>query len=134
MHDPISDYPPAMSPVSEPPVARLGLDEFISEEQLARLLERGDAIRNGCILRGKNGALYTLQEAVRVLGNVSQETDPFGFIGIIDTVGSMLKRGFVMNSERIALGRAIYDAEYGYLVQPVGNGSADQSGVNPKLG
>jgi hypothetical protein len=134
MHDPISEYPPAMSPISEPPVARLGLDEFISEDQLAGLVQRGEAIRNGCMLVARNGTLYMLQEAVRILGNVSQETDPFGFIGIVDTVGSLLKRGFVMSAERVALGRAIYDAEYGYLVQPIGNGSADQSGVNPKMG
>jgi hypothetical protein len=121
-------------PISEPPVARLGLDEFISEDQLAGLVQRGEAIRNGCMLVARNGTLYMLQEAVRILGNVSQETDPFGFIGIVDTVGSLLKRGFVMSAERVALGRAIYDAEYGYLVQPIGNGSADQSGVNPKMG
>ena len=44
---------------------------------------------------------------------------------------AMVKRGFVMSAERIALGRCIYDVEYGYIAQPV-NG-ADSSGVNRRL-
>lgn len=139
MHDRISDLPPAfpydaMSPSSPPPLPQLGLDEFISEEQLAMLVERGDAVRRGAIVRAPSGVMYVLHEAVRVLGRVSQETDPYGFIGVVDTVGGMLKRGFVMSASRIALGRAVYDAEYGYIVEPVGAGSPDASGVNPKIG
>lgn len=134
MHDRISDFPPAMSPLSHPPMPQLGLDEFISDEQLELLIERGEAVRLGSVVRDRNGATFVLHEAVRVLGRVSQETDPYGFIGVIDTIGGMLKRGFVMSSERIALGRAVYDAEYGFIVDPIGNGSADASGVNPKIG
>jgi hypothetical protein len=134
MHDPISDLPPAMSPISQPPLPQLGLDEFISDEQLDVLIDRGEAMRTGSIVRSCAGAMYVLHEAVRVIGRVNQETDPYGFIGVVDTVGGMLKRGFVMSAERIALGRAVYDAEYGYIVEPVGNGSADASGVNPKIG
>lgn len=134
MHDRISDLPPAMSPISQPPLPRLGVDEFVSDEQLALLIEHGEVVRRGTILRTRSGVMYVLHEAVRVLGRVSQETDPYGYIGVVDTVGGMLKRGFVMSAERIALGRAVYDAEYGYIIQPVQNGSPDASGVNPKIG
>ncbi len=133
MHHRISDLPPAMSAPSQPPLPQLGLDEFVSNERLRAALERGDATRHGAILRARNGNMFVLTEAVRVLGRVSQETDPYGFIGVVDTIGGMLARGFVMSAERIALGRAVYDAEYGYIIEPVGNGSADASGVNPKL-
>lgn len=133
MHDPISDFPPAMSP-SHPPLPQLGLDEFISDEQLAVLLDRHEATRRGSILHARGGSLYVLHEALRVLGCASQESDPYGFIGVVDTLGGMLKRGFVMSAERIALGRRVYDVEYGYIIEPVGNGSADASGINPKIG
>ena len=133
MNDPIS-HPPAMSPQSQPPLPQIGLDEFISDEHLAEILARGEATRSGAILRTTTGAVFVLHEAIRVLGRVSQETDPYGFIGVVDTIGGMLKRGFVMSAERIALGRTVYDAEFGYIVQAIGNGSADASGVNPKLG
>jgi hypothetical protein len=123
-----------MLPSSQPPLPQLGLDEFISDEQLAMLLERGEATRRGSILSAQGGATYVLQEGLRVLGRVTQETDPYGFIGVVDTIGGMLKRGFIVSAERIALGRAVYDVEYGYLVEPMGNGSADASGINPKLG
>lgn len=138
MHDPISDFPPAfpssMSPSSQPPLPQLGLDEFISDEQLLVLLERREATRRGSVLYARTGATYVLHEAVRVLGCASQESDPYGFIGVADTLGGMLKRGFVMSAERIALGRMVYDVEYGYVIEPVGNGSADASGINPKIG
>ena len=123
-----------MSPISQPPLPRLGLDEFISVEQLAVLEEQGAAVRRGAIVNAPSGAMFVLHEAVRVLGRVSQETDPYGFIGVVDTVGGMLKRGFVMSAERIALGRAVYDVEYGYIVERVGSASPDASGVNPKVG
>ncbi len=134
MHDPISDFPPAMSPSHEPPLPQLGLDEFVSDSELAKLIARGAVARAGSVLRSQNGAMYVIVEAVRVLGRAGQQTDPYGFVGVVDSLANMLKRGFVMSAERIALGRTVYDAEFGYLVQPVGNGSADRSGVNPKIG
>ncbi len=134
MQDRISDFPPAMSPIRQPPLPQLGLDEFISDGQLAAMIDAGHATRRGAIVHGQNGSMYVLHEAGRVLGRVSQESDPYGYIGVVDTIGGMLKRGFVMSAERIALGRAVYDAEYGFIVEPVGSGSADASGVNPKIG
>ncbi len=110
----------------------LVLDEFIAEDHLAMLLARGDAQRSGCLLRLRDGRLYALQDAARVLGNVRQETDPYGLTGSVDSVANLLRRGFVMNAERIALGRCVYDVEYGYVVQHIA-GSADASGQNPVI-
>ncbi len=131
MHDRISDFPPAMSPISQPPVTQLGDDEFISNQQLEKLLELGHASRRGMLLRARTGQQFVMHEAVRVLGRLGQESDPYGFIGVVDTIGGLLKRGFVMSAERIALGRAVYDAEYGYIVEPIDTGNPDASGVNP---
>jgi hypothetical protein len=131
MNDPLSNIPPPMGsrrPSQHPPVA---LDDFIPNHELDRLINDGGALRAGCILTTSSGPRYALQEAVRVLGNISHETDPYGFTGLVETVGSLLKRGFVMSAERIALGRSVYDVEYGWLAQPFH--TADESGVNPKV-
>jgi hypothetical protein len=110
----------------------IALEEFVAEDHLTTLIDRGDAHRNGCLLWLRDGRMYALQDAVRILGNVSHETDPYGFTGTTDTLASMLRRGFVMNSERVALGRSVYDVAWGYLVQRI-SGSPDASGANPVM-
>jgi hypothetical protein len=107
------------------------IEDFLSDVDIIELVSRGEAKRDGCILRLSDRRVFVLQEAVRVLGTVSHETDPYGFCGTTDTIGALLKRGFMMSANRIALGRAVYDAEYGYLVQEVGFGNPDASGVSP---
>jgi hypothetical protein len=81
--------------------------------------------------------LCVLTEAVRILGNASQETDPYGFTGLTESLAALLRRGFVLSDGRVALGRTVYDAEHGYLTQlvdgPRPSGRADESGVNPAL-
>ncbi len=132
MNDPLSNIPPPMGslrPPQRPPVA---LDDFMASSDLDRLLDEGGTVRAGCILTTADGRAYALQEAVRVLGNISPESDPYGFTGLVETVGTLIKRGFVMSAERIALGRSVYDVEYGWLAQPVM--TADESGVNPTVG
>jgi len=120
-----------MSPTHQQQRPRLQLDDFIGEDELAGMVDRGEVARAGCLLTARDGRLWALQEAVRVLGTVSHETDPYGLCGVVNTIGAMVKRGFVMSAERIALGRCIYDVEYGYIAQPI-NG-ADSSGVNRRL-
>ena len=120
-----------MSPTQKHQSPRLQLDDFIAEEELACLLECGEVARAGWLLTARDGRIWALQEAVRVLGSTSHETDPYGLCGAVDSLGSMIKRGFVMSAERIALGRCVYDVEYGYIAQPI-NG-ADTSGVNPRM-
>ena len=110
----------------------IAIDEFLAERELALLIERGDAHQHGAMMRMRDGRLYVLREGVRILGNISHETDPYGFTGTADTLRALLKRGFVMHSERLALGRAIYEAEFGFLPQLISTG-ADQSGINPIL-
>lgn len=129
---------PMVPRVSNSDRPRVSLEELVSDEELARLVAAGHVTRAGVLLTTWDGQIFTLQEAVRVLGSVpssrpggSHGSDPFGFTGLVDTVGNMLKRGFVMSSSRVALGRRAYDVEYGWLAFPVG--SADKSGVNPKV-
>jgi len=131
MNDPHGNIPPpagSAAPSRPPPVS---LDGFIASHDLSALLASGEATQAGCILTTADGQGYALQEAVRVLGNISQESDPYGFTGLVETVGTLLKRGFVMSAERIALGRSVYDVEYGWLAHPIA--SADESGVKPRV-
>jgi hypothetical protein len=125
---PYDFYSTAMSPQPEPP-ALLIADEFLSEARLSALLAGGDAVASGALLRTADGRRWMLREAVRVLGLHGQDNDPYGITGTADTLRSLLARGFVMSSERIALGRRVYDVEYGYLPQPLSD--PDASGVNP---
>lgn len=131
MTDPY-DFPPAMHPVHEPEPVRLAPDEFLSRDALDALAANGEIHLAGALARTRDGERYVLRDALRVLGKVSPETDPYGFIGHTDTLASFLRRGFVMSAERIALGRSVYDVEYGYLAQRVG-GDADRSGTHTAL-
>ena len=42
-------------------------------------LELGEAVQTGYVLALNDGRRFALQEAVRVLGNISQDSDPYGF-------------------------------------------------------
>jgi hypothetical protein len=117
------------------------LDEFLSDDALHRLVATRAVVRAGMLLTASDGRRFALLEAVRVLGSApssrptsSHGSDPYGFTGLVDTVGNMLRRGFVMSSERVALGRRAYDVEYGWLLTPVPTASADASGINPRIG
>jgi len=131
MNDPY-DFPPAMSPLRDTSPPPLAADEFISDEELHALIARGTVRRDGCVLRTDDGTPYLLAEAMRALGNISQETDPYGVTGQAETLGGWLRRGFVMSSQRIALGRAVYDAESGFILRRLAR-DADASGINPAI-
>jgi len=96
---------------------RIALYDFVGEEYLQQLHCSGAASRDGCLLRLADGQLYALKPAVRILGTLSHETDPYGLIGTTDTIAAMLERGFVMSADGVALGRTTYAVEYGYLPQ-----------------
>src|SRR5690606_20422133 len=102
MNDP-SDFPPAMLPARAPEPPRLAADDFISRDALGALVAAGEVRVQGALARTSGGGLYVLREAARVLGNISHETDPYGFTGQVDSVGGFLRRGFVMSGERMAL-------------------------------
>ncbi|MEZ4443614.1 MAG: hypothetical protein R3B72_31370 [Polyangiaceae bacterium] len=127
---PRSDFPPAMTPAqdTDEPLEPT-LEDFVSEAELARQLAARRLTRVGHVIHLRDGRRYVLVEAVRILGAASAETDPYGLTGTTDTLRSFLRRGFVMNAERLALGRHVYDAEYGYLLHRMAD--ADASGVNP---
>lgn len=121
------------------------LDDFVTEAAVAELVARRQLTRVGSVLRLRDGRFCVLTEAVRILGSASQETDPYGFTGLTESLASLLRRGFVLSDGRVALGRTIYDAEHGYLTQWVNasshgasghganNNGADESGINPVL-
>lgn len=131
MNDPY-DFPPAMSPAYDTSPPPLTADEFISDDELTAVLAQGGVRRDGCVLRTHDGTTYLLEEAMRALGNIRQETDPYGVTGQAETLGGWLRRGFVMSSQRIALGRAVYDAESGFILRRLAR-DADASGINPAI-
>ncbi len=130
MPHPLSSSPPPMSPAHDVSDATL-FDDFLAENTLGRMVERGEVHRDGCLVRTRDGRRYALRAAVRILGHINQETDPYGLTGTTDTVAGMLERGFVVSAGRVALGRQVYDTERGYLAQPIGD--PDASGINPVI-
>jgi hypothetical protein len=142
---------PTVSPArtSDRPAALL--DDFLSHAELETMISSGAALRAGSLLMLRDGRRFVVQEALRVLGPSSavphgppsslraaggfdsdDASDPFGFTGMVETVGAMLQRGFVMSRERIALGRRLYDVEYGFVLEPLAD--PDSSGINPRIG
>lgn len=111
---------------------RLAMDGFVPDDQLTRLLASGRAERVGCVLRAGDGRRYLLEDALRVLGCTEERTDPYGMIGTVESIGSLVRRGFMVTSSRIALNRVVYDVELGVLAHPLG--SADESGINAQVG
>ena len=92
---------------------------FLAESQLQVMLDRRQAALSGTVLRLPDGRAFALQDAVRILGNARLETDPYGLCGVVVALRSMLRRGFSMDANQAALGRVLYDIEYGYLAQPL---------------
>ena len=133
MPPPLSSIPPKMSSDTPPPLSpRLAMDGFLPDDLLASLLSRGHATRAGCVLRTRDGRTYVLEDALRVLGCVTGKTDPYGYTGIVETLGALIRRGFVITSQRIALNRVAYDVEFGVLAHPLAH--ADETGVNARVG
>lgn len=100
---------------------------FLASRQLQIMLKREQAVLDGTVLSLPDGRLFALQDAVRVLGHARQETDPYGLCGVVVAVRTMLQRGFSLNANQAALGRVLYDVEYGYLAQSLADPQDDRS-------
>jgi hypothetical protein len=120
-----SDLPAPLSP-------RLVLDGFVPDELLTSLLDSGHASREGTVLLVDDGRSYIVEDAVRVLGCHERANDPYGFTGTVETVGTLVRRGFVVTSERIALNRVSYDVELGVLASPMPH--SEHTGVKRRAG
>ena len=118
-----STRPPPPSTLEVPP------DGFVPEHDLAMACGRGVAVRTGAVLSLRDGRRFALEAAVRVLGRYDGETDPFGLTGAIEPIASLLRRGFVIGAERVALGKLVYDVVCGAVLHPFG--SPDESGPWP---
>ncbi len=117
---------PMSAPISAAAPELLCAGSFVSEEQLARLVEAGAAVRAGAVLMAKSGERFALQDALRILGVEPGKTDPYGLTGRVASLTSWLERGFVLYAARVALGRHLYDIELGVILHPLGD--ADRSG------
>ena len=109
----MSSNPPA--PLSP----RLAMDGFLPDDLLASLLDGGQATRSGALLHTRDGRTYVLEDGVRVIGCHGRDNDPYGFTGMVESVGTLVRRGFVVTAERIALNRIAYDVELGGIAQPL---------------
>jgi hypothetical protein len=95
------------------------VDGFLPDEHLASLVDTGRATQTGPVLRTGDGRTYLLEDAVRVLGCRDRELDPYGLTGLVESIGSLVRRGFVVTDNRIALRRVTYDVELGVLAHPL---------------
>jgi len=103
------------------------MDGFVPDDLLESLLNGGQVQRDGCLLTTADGRNYVLEDAVRVLGSSNRHSDPFGYVGMVASVRYLLRRGFVMSAERVALDRTVYDVEYGVIAHPLA--TEDQTGI-----
>jgi hypothetical protein len=124
---------PAMS--SNPPAPlspRLAMDGFLPDDLLTSLLESGHATRSDGVLHTSDGRTYVLEDGVRVIGCHDRANDPYGFTGMVESIGALVRRGFVVSSERIALNRIAYDVELGVIAHPLVLG--EDTGVTRRAG
>lgn len=110
---------------------RLQSTGFLPEYLLQRYLELGFVQRIGPRQIATPQQRYILQDAVRVLGPRSQESDPFGLTGHVSPTRALLERGFELSRRQLSWGRYRYDMEFGFLVHPIAD--ADSSGPRPRL-
>ena len=118
---------------SPPPVSsHFEPESFLPCDLHDRLIPAGLVTRRGPLLTTHDGTRYAAQGAVRIVGNPHPESDPFGMTGRVEPICELLKRGFVMSAERAALGRQIYDVQYGIIAYPLAD--PDASGFNRAIG
>jgi len=132
-----------MTPVPQSPTvspralaACLAADGFLPATRLARLIDDEHVAVVDRVLHCRGGGRYVLQDAVRILGrsdppDPETSSDPFGFTGMVEPLATLVRRGFVISTQRVALGRRVYDVEHGVICHPMA--SADDSGVNIAL-
>lgn len=120
-----------------PPALLLGAaGEFVAQGVLEGLLRAGEATRHGALLVLKDGRRFLLEDALRVLGRRTSETDPYGLIGRVLTLRDMLRRGAIVAADGARVGAAIYDIQLGATLTPLGEAlgvGPDESGPMPKL-
>ena len=92
-------------------------DGFLPATELAVLARAGAVSVEGALLHGSDGRRYLLIDAVRVLGVVTRDTDPFGLIGSIVPLRQLLASGFAVTAGQMALGRVAYAVEQGVVCQ-----------------
>ena len=93
-------------------------DGFLPTARLFELERTGAVAVEGALLRRDDHA-WAIQDAVRVLGVVSHDTDPFGLIGSIVPLRRLIESGFALSAGQMALGRIRYALEHGVVCQPI---------------
>ncbi len=99
---------------------RSPLEGFLPDKLIDRLIRTGYLIRAGQLLVSTvDSRTYAQQDAVRFLEHRGGKTDPYGYIGRVEEIRSLLKRGFVVSATRIGLGKVIYEVEHGVILHAV---------------
>ncbi len=127
-HDAPGNGGPLSAPCSAAAPELLCDGAFVSDEQLARLVESGAAVRIGAVLVSAGGEQFARQDALRILGVEPGKTDPYGLTGRVSSLVSLLERGFVLYAARVALGRHLYDIELGVILHAIDSPSTLPSG------
>jgi len=116
-----------------------GGETFVAAAVLDGIVRAGEAVRRGPLLTLKDGRRFLLEDALRVLGRRTSETDPYGLIGRVLPLRDLLKRGALLAADGVRMGVAVYDAEQGAILVPLtdavagppGGAPADESGQVP---
>lgn len=104
--------PLAAAPTGEDAPLQSG---FISEQRLADLLFRRCVTRVGPGVIAASGARYAIHEAVKVLGRVDGQSDPYGLAGAVESMAALTRAGGHLSGRTLTLGSASYRVERGVI-------------------
>ena len=95
--------------------SRISDGAFVSESTLEAGVRAEELTRPSMSVCIVDGRLFVLTDAVRILGRRDSDTDPFGLLGRVETLRSLLRRGITLAPQGIRIGHATYDVEFGFL-------------------
>ncbi len=102
-------------PLADPRAAAPLQSGFIGEQQLADLLFRRCVTRVGPGVVAAGGVRYAIHEAVKVIGRVDGQSDPYGLAGAVESMGELTRAGGHLSGRTLTLGSVRYRVERGVI-------------------
>lgn len=101
---------------------------FISEQRLADMLFRRHIRRAGRGMILCDGKMYTLHEAVQILGPEHDRSDPYGLSGVVERIDELRRAGATIGPKHMHLGSATYQVVRGVIAIQAATGSESMAG------
>lgn len=115
------DIRPSRTSTPSSPIAAQSLtvpaDGFLSEVTVEHWVRAGVAVRGPGCLAMRDGRVFTLVEALRILGRRDGESDPYSLTGRVVSLRTLVRNGAVLSASGARLGAATYDVEFGAMVE-----------------